>query len=111
VLESIAAATFRPTDIVIIPGGKSLVPDFGESMKRLSACLLLVLLSLAFTVPSHAQGQTHYDPNKRAYRKAAKKVQKDMARYNKQQQKARKKAAKAQRKALERAQRNSMQHR
>jgi uncharacterized membrane protein len=80
-------------------------------MKRLSACLLLVLLSLAFTVPAHAQGQTHYDPNKPAYRKAAKKAQKDMAKYTKQQQKARKKAAKAQRKALERAQRNSMQHR
>jgi len=71
---------------------------------RLAVCLLLTCLSIASTVPASAQLQTSSSQQTRAYRKAARKAQKNMQRYSKQQQNAMKKSAKAQLKALKRSQ-------
>jgi hypothetical protein len=76
-------------------------------MKRFTACLLLALsvipVCTAYAGPGDSANQ-----QTRAYRKAAKRAQKDMRKYQKQQQKAMKKSAKSQRKALGKAQRRSM---
>ena len=74
-------------------------------MKRLIAVLGLLLI--ATTVCSEAFARDQANAQTRAYRKSARKAQKDMVRYSKQQQKAIKKSAKAQRKALKRAQRQN----
>ena len=71
---------------------------------QLAACIFLVFLSLVCVAPALAQIQGANSQQTRAYRKAARKAQKDMQKYTKQQQKAMKKSAKAQRKALKRAQ-------
>jgi hypothetical protein len=76
-------------------------------MKRRSASLLLAL-SVVFVCPAYARPRDSANQQTRAYRKAAKKAQKDMRKYQKQQQRAMKKSAKAQRKALRKAQPRSM---
>lgn len=68
-------------------------------MKKL---IVVLVLMTAVAMSSHAQAQG--DPQSRAYRRAARKAQKDMVKYNKHQQKAMRKSAKAQQKALKRAQ-------
>lgn len=68
-------------------------------MKKL---IVVLVLMTPVALDSHAYAQGN--PQSRAYRKAARKAQKDMIKYNKQQQKAMRKSAKAQRKALKRAQ-------
>lgn len=69
---------------------------------------LTLVLALVAAVGLHAQAFAHQmgNPQSRAYKKAARKSQKDMVKYSKQQQKAMRKSAKAQRKALKRAQQN-----
>jgi len=69
-------------------------------VKKWMAVLILAGITLGSQAFAHAQ----INPQSRAYKKSARKAQKDMARYNKQQQKAMRKSAKAQRKALKRAQ-------
>ena len=64
---------------------------------------MLAVMSMA-AVPAKAQLQTPSSQQTRAYRKAARKAQKDMQKYTRQQQKAMKKSAKAQRKAIKRSQ-------
>ena len=64
--------------------------------------IVVLVLMTAVALGSHAYAQGN--PQSRAYRKAARKAQKDMVKYSKQQQKAMRKSAKAQRKALKRAQ-------
>ncbi|HST10895.1 MAG TPA: hypothetical protein VLL05_11000 [Terriglobales bacterium] len=73
-------------------------------MKRPIAVLLLLLITATLCSETFARDQTNTQT--RAYRKSARKAQKDMVRYSKQQQKAMKKSAKAQRKALKRAHQN-----
>jgi hypothetical protein len=77
-------------------------------MQRLIACWLLALLSVIFACPAFARQRDNANQQTHAYRKAAKKAQKDMRKYQKQQQKAMKKSAKAQRKSIKKAQRRSM---
>ena len=66
--------------------------------------LILSLLFVAATSASQSFPPYETKAQSRAYKKAARKAQKDMIRYSKQQQKAMKKSAKAQRKALQKAQ-------
>lgn len=73
-------------------------------MRRLATCLLLARLSISCVIPADAQYSGTSSQQTRAYRKAARKAQKDMQKYSRQQQKAMKKSAKAQRKALKKAQ-------
>jgi hypothetical protein len=68
--------------------------------------LIVLVLSIA-TIAAGPHLYAQGNPQSRAYRKAARKAQKDMVKYNKQQQKAMRKSAKAQRKALKRAQRQN----
>ena len=77
-------------------------------MKRITACWLLALLSVIFACPAFARPRNNANQQTRAYRKAAKKAQKDMRKYQKRQQKAMKKSAKAQRKAIKKAQQRGM---
>jgi ribosomal protein S5 len=67
--------------------------------------LVIVFVLVTAGTGSHAYAQGN--PQSRAYRKAARKAQKNMIKYNKHQQKAMQKSAKAQQKALKRAQRGS----
>lgn len=76
---------------------------YSGSGKRLGFYALLALLIVLAVAPALAQIQGANSQQTRAYRKAARKAQKDMQRYSRQQQKAMKKSAKAQRKALKRA--------
>jgi hypothetical protein len=76
----------------------------GDLMRRLAVCVSVSLLSFSFIVPADAMPRDTSSQQTRAYRKAAKKAQKDMQRYSNQQRKAMKRSAKAQRKALKRAQ-------
>jgi len=78
-------------------------PVYAHWRKRLAYSVVLALMSLA-AVPAHAQFPNSSSQQTRAYRKAARKAQKDMQKYTRQQQKAMKKSAKAQRKALKRSQ-------
>ena len=71
---------------------------------RLVSCALLTILSVAAVVPAHAQFQNSPSQQTKAYRKAARKAQKDMQKYARQQQKAMKKSAKAQQKTLKKMQ-------
>jgi hypothetical protein len=73
-------------------------------MKRIAAFMLLVVLSLAGSMPAQAQRISPQE-NARQSRKAIKKQQKMLNRVNKKQAKAMKKAAKAQRKATKKANR------
>ena len=68
-------------------------------MKRIAAFLLLVVLSIAGSMPAQAQRISPQE-NARQSRKAIKKQQKMLNKMNKKQAKAMKKAAKAQRKAI-----------
>ena len=90
---------------VCSPSLRSFVP------RLVSRCARFSLLLLFFTVlvaPSAFSRQPQVNGNSnRAYRKAARKAQKQMRKYAKQQRKAMKKSAKAQRKAMKRAQRNN----
>ncbi len=74
-------------------------------MRRLAACVSVAFLSLSCIVPADATPPDTSTQQTRAYRKAARKAQKDMQKYSKQQRKAMNKSAKAQRKALKKAQR------
>ena len=67
---------------------------------------LTLILALVAAVLLHSQAFAHQmaNPQSRAYKKAARKAQKDRVKYSRQQQKAMRKSAKAQRKALKRAQ-------
>jgi hypothetical protein len=67
---------------------------------------LTLVLALLAAVGTHSRAFADQlgNPQSRAYKKAARKAQKDMVKYSKQQQKAMRKSAKAQRKALKRAQ-------
>jgi hypothetical protein len=85
-------------------GVKSLLNlSFGAVMKRIGAFLLLLALSVAWSVPAHAERENRsIGENSREARKAAK-----------HQQKASKKLAKKQRKAMkkyQKAQRNAAKH-
>jgi sensor domain CHASE-containing protein len=71
-------------------------------MKRIAAFLLLVVLSIAGSIPAHAQRISPQE-NQRQSRKAIKKQQKMLNRANKKQAKAMKKAGKSQRKATKKA--------
>ena len=73
-------------------------------MKRLAVFLLLGLLTVAASVPVHAQKPISVEENARLSQKAQKKQQKAMKKSAKKQRKAMKKSAKAQRKAIQRAQ-------
>ncbi len=70
-------------------------------MKKWIAALLMLFAGVSLYSEAFARDQTKAQA--RDYRKAARKAQKDMVRYNKQQQKAMRKSAKAQSKALKRA--------
>ena len=72
--------------------------------KTVASSLLVTILSVISVARAHAQFQNSSSQQTRAYRKAARKAQKDMQKYTRQQQKAMKKSAKAQRKALKRSQ-------
>ena len=74
--------------------------DSGVQVRKWMAALIFAGITLSSPAFAHDQ----INPQSRAYKKSARKAQKDMARYNKQQQKAMRKSAKAQRKALKRAQ-------
>ena len=65
--------------------------DGGVQVKKWMAVLILAGITLGSQAFAHAQ----INPQSRAYKKSARKAQKDMARYNKQQQKAMRKSAKA----------------
>jgi hypothetical protein len=71
-------------------------------VKKWIAVLLMTLGGI--TLGSQAFAQDQINPQSRAYKKSARKAQKEMARYSKQQEKAMRKSAKAQRKAVKRAQ-------
>jgi len=71
-------------------------------VKKLFAVMLLLFAGALVCSDAFALPQTK--AQSRAYRKAARKAQKDMVRYSKQQQKAMRKSAKSQRKALKQAQ-------
>jgi hypothetical protein len=74
-------------------------------VKNWNAVTVVLLMALAgITLGSQAFAHNQINPQSRAYKKSARKAQKDMERYNKQQHKAMQKSAKAQRKALKRAQ-------
>ena len=73
-------------------------------MKKLT---LVPALFAAFGLNSQAFAYQLGSPQSPSYKKAARKAQKDMVKYNKQQQKAMRKSAKAQQKALKRAQRQN----
>jgi len=73
-------------------------------MKRIAACLLLGVLSVAGSIPAHAQRVSPAE-HERWNRKQAKKQQKMLNKANKKQRKAMKKAEKAQRKANKKANR------
>ncbi len=75
-------------------------------MRRLAAGLSVAFLGLLLIVPARATAFDRSSQQTRAYRKAAKKAQKDMQRYSRQQRKAIKKSAKAQNKALKHAHRH-----
>ncbi|HEY6303780.1 MAG TPA: hypothetical protein VIX14_12010 [Terriglobales bacterium] len=77
-------------------------------MKRIAAFMLLVVLSIAGSMPTHAQ-RISPEQNARQSRKAIKKQQKMLNKANKKQRKAMKKAAKTQRKATKRANRRYKQ--
>jgi uncharacterized protein HemX len=79
-------------------------------MKRIAAFVLLLALSLAGSIPVHAQRMTP-EQNARQSRKAAKKQQKFLNKANKKQRKAMKKYEKAQRKATKRANKQLKQRR
>ncbi|MGA9511077.1 MAG: hypothetical protein WBV55_20820 [Candidatus Sulfotelmatobacter sp.] len=79
---------------------------FGASMKRIAAFLLLFALSLAVSIPAHAQRENRsIGENGREARKAAKQQQKYTKKTAKKQRKAMKKYQKAQKKASKRSQR------
>ena len=71
-------------------------------MRRLLTFMLLFLLSVAGSVPAHAQKRITPEENARQSQKAQKAQQKAMKKTSKQQRKAMKKQAKAQRKAEKR---------
>ena len=71
-------------------------------MKKWIAVLLMTFVGITLRSQAFAHEQTK--AQSRAYKKSARKAQKEMARYSKQQEKAMRKSAKAQRKALKRAQ-------
>jgi len=71
-------------------------------VKKWIATLLMTFAGL--TLGSQAFAHDQINTQSRAYKKSARKAQKEMARYNKQQENAMRKSAKAQRKALKRAQ-------
>jgi hypothetical protein len=71
-------------------------------MKRIAAFLLLVVLSVAGSIPVQAQ-RTSTEENMRRSRQAAKKQQKYLKKANKKQRKAMKKYEKAQRKSVKKA--------
>jgi hypothetical protein len=73
-------------------------------MKRIAAFLLLVVLSVAGSIPVQAQ-RISTEENMRQSRQAAKKQQKFLKKANKKQRKAMKKYEKAQRKAVKKANR------
>jgi hypothetical protein len=88
--------------------GYTLLNFAGHSMSRFARLSLLLVLFMAVTAsPAFSRSHKVNGNTDRAYRKAAKKAQKDMRKYAKQQRKATKKAAKAQKKAFKRAQRNN----
>ncbi len=74
-------------------------------MKRIAAFMLLVALSIAWSIPAQSK---RISPQQNALHssKAAKKQQKMLKKANKRQRKAMKKAAKAQRKANKKANRH-----
>jgi uncharacterized protein HemX len=74
-------------------------------LRRVSLPVAL-LLAMACVAPAYAGRNDANNASNRAYRKQAKRAQKDMRRYAKQQRKAMKQSAKAQKKALKRARRN-----
>ena len=67
----------------------------GELVKKVTACILFILLGLALSVPAVA----HADSNS-AHRKAVKNSQKSYKKSMKQQKKSQKKAQKSQKKAM-----------
>jgi len=75
-------------------------------MKRIAAFLLMVVLSLAGSIPVQAQRISPQE-NARESRKAIKKQQKMLNKANKKQAKAMKKYAKQQRKAAKKANRRN----
>jgi cytochrome c556 len=77
----------------------------GVQVKKLTAVVLLLFVGAMLSTCVFARPQT--PAQTRAYKKAARKAQKDMMDYSKQQQKAMRKSAKAQRKALKQAQRRN----
>jgi uncharacterized protein HemX len=79
-------------------------------MKRIPAFLLLVVLSLAGSIPVYAQRMTP-EENARQSRKAARKQQKYLKKANKKQRKAMKKYEKSQRKATNKANKQLKQRR
>ena len=70
---------------------------------------LTLVLAMVVSLGMHSQGFAYQmgNPQSRAYKKAARRAQKDMVKYGRQQQKTMRKSAKAQRKALKRAQRQN----
>jgi RecA/RadA recombinase len=71
-------------------------------MKRIAAFVLLVILSIAGSIPVQAQRMSPQE-NARQSQKANKRQQKMLKKANKKQAKAMKKAAKSQRKATKKA--------
>jgi len=67
-------------------------------MKRLSAVILLGILSMGFSVQASAQMRANGVPESREARKAAKKQQKAQKKYAKAQRKAERKMLKTERK-------------
>jgi Skp family chaperone for outer membrane proteins len=79
---------------------------FGVFMKRIAAFLLLFALSIAVSLPAHAQREnTSIGENGREARRAAKQQQKYAKKTAKKQRKAMKKYQKAQKKASKKSQR------
>ncbi|HMK23581.1 MAG TPA: hypothetical protein VK466_14695 [Terriglobales bacterium] len=92
-------------------GSSSSFRHFLSLKSRPTLVLFLgLLLAVVFPVPAHSRDRNANNASNRAYRKQAKKAQKDMRRYAKQQQKATKKSVKAQKKALKRARHNSVHY-
>jgi len=89
-------------------------PRGEDFMKRISLLVQVAILTVACSIPSHAQNSTIFNQHQLppAARKASKKQQKAAnkyaKKYAKQQRKAIRKQAKAQRKAVKQARKRSM---
>ena len=72
-------------------------------MKRIAAFLLLMALSVAFSMPAQAENTAATAENRRRAHREAKQHQKVLKKLSKKQRKAMKKSDKAQRKAAKKA--------